>query len=126
MTFTEEGIQFSEAEPTKKGSRLWSRYGADILTFFLFVSPSYEAVLSGGEDTYRIYAMTPILHTSTSLPYGFCASTSGAANKNQKLTIIKANKNEMLTILKANKNEMLTILKANKIEMLTILKANKN
>lgn len=28
--------------------------------------------------TYKIYAMTPIDHTSTAFPYGFCASTSGA------------------------------------------------
>lgn len=25
--------------------------------------------------------MTPILHTSTAFPYGFCAKTSGAINK---------------------------------------------
>ena len=30
--------------------------------------------------TYKIYEITPTDHTSTSLPYGCCASTSGAEN----------------------------------------------
>ena len=29
-------------------------------------------------STYRIYAITPIDHTSTAFPYGFLRSTSGA------------------------------------------------
>ena len=61
-------------------------------TFFSICIPLYEAVLCGRrKDTYRIYAITPILHTSTSLPYGFCASTSGAAIKNNMLRILTAN-----------------------------------
>lgn len=32
--------------------------------------------------------MTPILHTSTAFPYGFCAKTSGAVNKKKDVKIL--------------------------------------